>query len=147
VSVGLDKCRDDSWAAQLARFALVGSSSNVLYALAFLTLASFGPLLANAVGVITSTALSNELHRRRTFRATDRVHWFTAQWEGSAVAVLGLTLSTAALALLRQLNPTAAGISQALVAIGVSAAVGGLRFLVLRTTTFAAPGHQVPRYP
>ncbi|MFE3292099.1 GtrA family protein [Rhodococcus sp. NPDC059234] len=131
--------RGDGWAAQLARFALVGGSSNVLYALSFLVLASFGTFLANAVGVVTSTVLSNELHRRRTFRAADRVHWFVAQWEGGAVAALGLVLSTAVLALMDRLVPTATGVAQALVVIVASAAVGGLRFLVLRTTIFAPP--------
>lgn len=129
--------RGDSWAAQLIRFALVGGSSNVVYVLSFLALPSVDPIVANAVGAATSTMLANELHRRRTFRAADRVHWLAAQWHGSVVAAAGLALSTTALTLLHRLVPAATGTAHALVAIGVTAVVGGLRFLILRATIFA----------
>ncbi len=67
--------------AQLVRFALVGGASNILYFAAFLALRGDGALVANAVGAVLSTILANELHRRLTFHAADRVNWFTAQWE------------------------------------------------------------------
>ncbi|MFC9557053.1 hypothetical protein ACFTWF_40250 [Rhodococcus sp. NPDC056960] len=80
--------------AQLTRFTLAGTSSNELYALAFLVLDGYGSLLANLIGVATSTILANELHRRLTFQAADRVRWFVAQWEGGTLAVIGLGVSS-----------------------------------------------------
>ncbi|MGF7121467.1 GtrA family protein [Rhodococcus sp. AG1013] len=126
----------DGWAAQLTRFALVGGSSNVLYALSFLVLDAYGTLLANAVGVATSTVLANELHRRRTFRAADRVPWFAAQWEGGALALLGLLISSLALALLHFFFPDVGGLVSIALVIAVSGVVGGLRFIALRGWVF-----------
>ncbi|GAA4481089.1 hypothetical protein GCM10023094_28680 [Rhodococcus olei] len=129
--------RADGVLAQLARFTLVGTSSNVLYAFAFLVLDVYGSFLANLVGVVTSTMLANELHRRLTFLAADRVHWFVAQWEGGALAVIGLAVSSAALALLHRAFPGADGIVQVALVIAVSAVAGGIRFLLLRGWVFA----------
>ncbi|MCL2533719.1 MAG: GtrA family protein [Nocardiaceae bacterium] len=126
----------DGWFAQLTRFAVVGGSSNVVYALSFLLLDAYGTLLANAVGVATSTVLANELHRRRTFRAADRVPWFAAQWEGGALALLGLIVSSLALAGLHFFFPDATGLMSITLVIAVSAVVGGLRFVALRGWVF-----------
>ncbi|MFD9669063.1 GtrA family protein [Rhodococcus sp. NPDC059968] len=123
--------------AQLTRFTLVGTSSNVLYALAFFTLDVYGSFLANLVGVVTSTILANELHRRLTFQAADRVRWFVAQWEGGTLALIGLGVSSAALALLHWAFPAAGGIVQVALVIAVSAVAGGIRFLALRGWVFA----------
>ncbi|WP_137723471.1 GtrA family protein [Prescottella subtropica] len=126
----------DGWTAQLTRFALVGGSSNAVYALTFVVLDTYGTFLANAVGVATSTVLANELHRRRTFRAAARVPWFTAQWEGGALALLGLVASSCVLALLSFFFPDASDLLSIGLVIAVSAVVGGLRFLVLRGWVF-----------
>ncbi|RZL21198.1 MAG: GtrA family protein [Rhodococcus sp. (in: high G+C Gram-positive bacteria)] len=121
---------------QLIRFALVGGISNILYFAAFLALHGDGVLVANAVGAVLSTILANELHRRLTFHAADRVHWFTAQWEGGGLALVGLLASSAAISALGFLFPGATGVVQAGLVIGVSALVGGLRFVALRGWVF-----------
>ncbi|WP_072689860.1 GtrA family protein [Rhodococcus marinonascens] len=123
---------------QLTRFILVGGASNVLYALAFFILDVYGFFVANLVGVVISSMLANELHRRHTFHAADRVQWFVAQWEGGTLAMIGLGISSFALALLQMLLPGADGLMQATLVIAVSAVVGGLRFLALRGWVFAA---------
>lgn len=121
---------------QLIRFALVGGISNILYFAAFLALHGDGVLVANAVGAVLSTILANELHRRLTFHAADRVNWFTAQWEGGGLALVGLLASSAAISALGVLFPGATGVVQAGLVIGVSALVGGLRFVALRGWVF-----------
>ncbi|WP_280234281.1 GtrA family protein [Nocardia cyriacigeorgica] len=118
--------------AQLLRFALVGGASNIAYLLLFLACAGCGPLVANVVGSIVSTMIANELHRRLTFRATGRVGWFTAQWEGGGLALIGLAVSTATLAGLEFMAPGLGEITRAGAVLAVMAAVGGLRFLALR---------------
>lgn len=124
--------RSDRAFAQLIRFTLVGGSSNIAYLLLFLTMHGIGPLVANIAGSIASTVIANELHRQLTFHAAGRVGWFTAQWEGGALALLGLGISTAALAGLDCWAPNLGGIAQASAVLTVMAAVGGLRFLALR---------------
>ncbi|MVU77689.1 GtrA family protein [Nocardia sp. ET3-3] len=128
--------RGDHALAQLIRFALVGGLSNIAYALLFVAMIGIGPLIANIAGSILSTVIANELHRRLTFRAAGRVGWFTAQWEGGGLAVIGLGVSTAALAGLDFFAPGLGAMVEAGAVIAIMAAVGGLRFLALRGFVF-----------
>ncbi|MBJ8344776.1 GtrA family protein [Antrihabitans sp. YC2-6] len=122
---------------QLMRFAMVGGASNVAYFVIFVSMRSDGAQLANAIGTIASTILANELHRRLTFRAAGRVGWFAAQWAGGGLAFVGLIFSSTAIALLHFAFPAVGDIGAGLVVVGVSAAVGGMRFLALRGWVFA----------
>jgi putative flippase GtrA len=128
--------RSDHAFAQLIRFALVGGASNIAYALLFVVMSGVGPLVANIAGSLVSTAIANELHRRLTFRAAGRIGWFTAQWEGGGLALLGVVISTAALAGLRFWAPGLGDLVQASAVLGVTGTVGGLRFLALRGFVF-----------
>ncbi|WP_249040507.1 GtrA family protein [Nocardia cyriacigeorgica] len=118
--------------AQLLRFALVGGASNISYLLLFLACTGLGSMTANAAGSIVSTMIANELHRRITFRAADRVSWLTAQWQGGGLALIGLLTSTAALAVIEFVAPALDELTRAGLVLAVMAAVGGLRFLALR---------------
>ncbi|MEU7145000.1 GtrA family protein [Nocardia sp. NPDC046473] len=128
--------RGDHAVAQLIRFALVGGVSNISYVLLFMLLNGTGPLVANVAGSIVSTVIANELHRQLTFRAAGRVGWFTAQWEGGGLALIGLLVSTAALAGLAFWAPGLGAIAQAGAVIAIMAAVGGMRFVALRGFVF-----------
>ncbi|MEU7628957.1 GtrA family protein [Nocardia sp. NPDC049220] len=128
--------RGDRGLAQLIRFALVGGSSNVAYVLLFLAMHGTGPLLANVVGSIVSTVIANELHRQLTFHAAGRVGWFTAQWEGGGLALVGLGITTAALAALGVWAPGLGDTAQATAILAITVVVGGMRFLALRGLVF-----------
>lgn len=128
--------RDDRAFPQLIRFALVGGASNIAYVLLFFAMIGTGPLVANVVGSIVSTVIANELHRQLTFHAADRVGWFTAQWEGGGLALLGLVITTASLGALGVWAPGLGDVAQALAVLTITAAVGGLRFLALRGFVF-----------
>lgn len=122
--------------AQLIRFALVGGSSNLAYILLFMAMNGIGPLVANIAGSIVSTVIANELHRQLTFHAAGRVGWFTAQWEGGGLALIGLLISTAALAGLEFWAPGLGEIAQICAVIAIMATVGVMRFLALRGFVF-----------
>ncbi|MFJ9369250.1 GtrA family protein [Nocardia sp. NPDC101769] len=128
--------RGDAVFAQLIRFALVGGLSNVGYILLFLALYGGGPQLANLAGSIVSTALANEMHRRLTFQAADRVRWYTAQLEGGALALAGLAITSGGLAILEVTEPGIGGLTEAIAVLGITAAVGTMRFLTLRLWVF-----------
>ncbi|MFF0454127.1 GtrA family protein [Nocardia africana] len=132
--------RSDHAVAQLLRFALVGGAANIAYAALFLTASALGPLVANIAGSLVSTAIANEMHRRLTFRAAGRVGWFTAQWEGGGLALVGVVISTAALAGLRFWAPGLGDLAQASAVLAVTGAVGGMRFLALRGFVFSGGG-------
>jgi putative flippase GtrA len=123
--------RDDT-PAQFARFVLVGAVTTAVYAVFFITLSGNGYLTAHLVGTAISTVLANELHRRLTFRADERVHWFTAQWEAGGVTILGLLATSSALGWLDAVTDGSnAGLQIAVVA-AVTAFIGLMRFLALR---------------
>lgn len=126
----------ESVTAQFARFVVVGASSNILYAGLFVALATLGSFTANLIGIAASTVLANELHRRHTFHAAQRVGWFQAQWEAGGLALVGLALGTAALAAVHILFPGASSLLQIVAVVAVSGATGALRFLALRGWVF-----------
>ncbi|WP_405491535.1 GtrA family protein [Nocardia sp. NBC_00511] len=128
--------RGEAAFAQLIRFALVGGLSNVGYILLFLALYGGGPQMANLAGSIVSTAVANELHRRLTFHAADRVRWYTAQVEGGALALVGLAITSGALAVLEVTAPGLGDVAEAIAVLGITAAVGTMRFLTLRLWVF-----------
>ncbi|MCC3312612.1 GtrA family protein [Nocardia africana] len=137
---GWQYLRSDHAVAQLIRFALVGGAANIAYALLFLGMSGLGPLVANIAGSLVSTAIANDMHRRLTFRAAGRVGWFTAQWEGGGLALIGVVISTAALAGLRFWAPGLGDLAQASAVLAVTGAVGGMRFLALRGFVFSGGG-------
>jgi putative flippase GtrA len=123
--------RDDGW-AQFARFVLVGGLSSVVYAALFVLLEDLGDQTANITGSIVSSMLANELHRRLTFRAGDRVGWWTAQWEGGGVALLGILATSAALGWLDTVTDVDGTVAR-LTLVGVVTGLIGLgRFVALR---------------
>ncbi|WP_067846342.1 GtrA family protein [Nocardia lijiangensis] len=132
----LQYLRGDRAFAQLIRFALVGGSSNVAYVLLFFAMHGIGPIVANIAGSVVSTIIANELHRQLTFHAAGRVGWFTAQWEGGGLALVGLAITTAALAGLELWAPGLGDSAQAAAVLAITAAVGGMRFLALRGLVF-----------
>lgn len=126
----------ESVTAQFARFVFVGGVSNILYASLFLGLAALGSFTANLIGIAASTVLANELHRRHTFHAAERVGWFQTQWEAGGLALVGLALGTAALAAVHILFPGASSLVQIVAVVAVSGVIGALRFLALRGWVF-----------
>lgn len=122
----------DGTLAQFGRFVLVGGVTSLLYGLLFVLLDGMGDLPANAVGSIASSALANELHRRLTFRVDGRVGWFTAQWEGGGLAVVGMLATSLALAWVDALSNGLSVVWELCLVAAVTGGIGLLRFLALR---------------
>jgi putative flippase GtrA len=126
------RLRRDDTLAQFARFLLVGGSTTLVYALLFIPFQGLGYLAAHLIATVASTVLANEMHRRLTFHAEDHVGWFTAQWEASTVAAVGLVATSATLS---WINTTAAEDQiwlQITAVVTVTAIIGLLRFIALR---------------
>jgi putative flippase GtrA len=131
----------DDASAQFVRFVTVGVVTTVVYFGVFLVLRPTGQQLANLVGAVLSSMLANELHRRLTFHAGQRVGWLAAQVEGGGLAAAGLAATSTALAVLDGVLGTAWWADLLLIA-GVTGAVGLARFVALRFWVF--PGHPHP---
>jgi putative flippase GtrA len=123
--------QDDGW-AQFARFVLVGGLSSVVYAALFVLLDGLGDQPANIAGSVVSSVVANELHRRLTFRAGDRVGWWTAQWEAGGVALLGILATSAALGWLDAVTDADGAVARLLLVGAVTGAIGLGRFVALR---------------
>lgn len=128
----LERLRRDDTLAQFARFVLVGSSTTLVYALLFLPFQGLGYLAAHLIATVVSTVLANEMHRRLTFHAEDRVGWFTAQWEASTVAAIGLVATSATLGWVDTTAAEGNAALQITAVVTVTAIIGLLRFIALR---------------
>jgi putative flippase GtrA len=137
-SAAVERLRQDDTPSQFARFVLVGAVTTAIYAGLFVWLHRLGYLTAHLIATAVTTALANEMHRRLTFRAEERVHWFTAQWEAGGITVLGLLATSAALGWLEAVTGTADDMVQITVVTIVTALIGAMRFLALRWI-FRAP--------
>lgn len=127
-----ERLRRDDTLAQFARFVLVGSSTTLVYALLFIPSQGFGYLAAHLIATVASTVLANEMHRRLTFHAEDRVGWFTAQWEASTVAALGLVATSATLGWVDTTAAEGHVWLQITAVVTVTALIGLMRFIALR---------------
>jgi putative flippase GtrA len=132
VRQGVARLRRDDAVAQFGRFVIVGGAATLVYGLVFLALSGLGYLPAHLAGTVTSTVLANEMHRRLTFRAENRVSWLSAQIEAGGVAAIGLLATTAALGWVHSsTDAVPAGVQIALVT-AVTGAIGLVRFVALR---------------
>jgi len=127
-----DRLRRDDALAQFTRFVVVGATSTALYAVLFLSLRSFGYLPAHVVATVASSILANELHRRLTFHAEERVGWLTAQVEAGGVSFVGLVATSSALRWLDTAAGNAHPFWQITLVATVTAVIGLLRFVALR---------------
>jgi len=130
------RLRQDDAGAQFARYVVVGVVSSALYALLFIALDGVGSQPANLAGAIASTLLANEMHRRLTFHAGAQVSWFTAQWEGGGLAVVGLVATSLALAGVHALIGDVGTATQLCLIAAVTGAIGLVRFVALRSWVF-----------
>lgn len=126
----------DGTLAQLTRFAVVGLLSSALYAAVFVTFGSLGSLAANLIGMVASTLLANELHRRLTFHASAAVSWVRAQLRGGGLAVVGLLATSYALLTLQAAVPDVSLLIQVLMIGAVTGGIGLVRFVALRAWVF-----------
>ena len=127
-----ERLRGDDGPAQFARFVFVGGVSSALYALLYVLLDGLGDQPANVAGAVASSMLANELHRRLTFHAGERVSWFTAQWEGGGLAVAGMVATALALGWFDSVTGGDNTAADLLVVAAVTGAIGLVRFIALR---------------
>ena len=132
VGAVLGRVRADDGIGQFTRFVLVGGSTSALYALIFVVLHGFGEQPANWIGSVITSVLANELHRRLTFHAGERVSFLTAQVEGGTLSIAGLVSTSLALAWLSAASDTDDPLVQFGLVVLVTATIGTLRFIAPR---------------
>ena len=132
VHTAAEQVRRDDTLGQFIRFVLVGGSSTAVYALLFLSLQGLGYLPAHVVATVASSVMANELHRRLTFRADERVGWLAAQIEAGGVSLFGLVATSVALGWLDSAAGDAPAVLQIALVATVTGLIGLMRFVALR---------------
>jgi len=123
---------------RLARFGAIGIVSTLAYALLYLLLR--GPLGAdgaNAVALAVTAVGNTAANRRLTFGVRGRAGLWRQHALGAVVYVLTLALTTAALAVLHNLDRAPSRAVELAVLVSASAAATITRYVALRTWVFA----------
>jgi putative flippase GtrA len=132
---------------QLLRFAVIGVLSTIAYLVLFVLLRGAFPAQAANLGALLLTAVANTAANRRiTFGIRGPAGAGRAQAQGLAVFVLGLALTSGALAVLHAVSPTPAHSVELLLLVAANALATLLRFVLFRGWVFhTRPTPAAPR--
>ena len=135
---------------QLLRFGTVGAASTLSYLLLYQALRGpLGSFPANALAMLITAAANTAANRRFTFGIRGRAHRRRQYAEGLAVFLLGLTVTSTALALVGLLAPGAARPVELAGLVLANLLATTLGFLLFRGWVFhprrrSAGGQQLP---
>ncbi|MYW05714.1 glycosyltransferase [Streptomyces sp. SID3343] len=127
--------------AQLPSFAVIGVLSTLAHLLLYVLLrGGTGALAANALALTATTIANTAANRRWTFGVRGRAGAWTHQAQGGLAFLVGLGLSSAALAGLHAAVERPARAVELGVLIGAGVVATVVRFLLLRVWVFRAAG-------
>ena len=130
---------------QLVAFAVIGGLSFVAYLLLFLLLRGIGTAQEANLGAVLITTVGNlAANRRWTFGVTGSAGAGRAQLQGLLVLLLGLALTSGALALLHGVAPAAPRTAEIATLVVATAVATVLRFVLFRYWIFRAPRSAAP---
>nr|WP_228501781.1 bifunctional glycosyltransferase family 2/GtrA family protein [Nocardioides agariphilus] len=133
---------------QAAFFAAVGIASTLAYAVLFLPLRHLMPALAANASALLITAIANTAANRRfTFGVRGRRDAVRHHVQALIVFAIGLTLTSASLALLDSLAPNATRLVEVSVLTAANLAVTVMRFVAMRVWIFGRARVWVPSGP
>ncbi|RLK59162.1 GtrA-like protein [Actinokineospora cianjurensis] len=128
---------------QLVRFAAVGVVSTLAYLVLYVLLrGQVGPQAANLVALLVTAVGNTAANRRLTFGVRGSGDAVRHQFQGLLVFVLGLGLTSGALALLHGLTAPS-GRTEVAVLVAANLLATVLRFLLLRSWVFRRPAEPV----
>ncbi len=122
--------------AELFRYAAVGIVCTILYSTLFWLFHGIGSVRSNVLSSAVSTVVGTELHRRVTFRRSERIRFFTAQWQSFGLALLGLVATSVVLAVAEQVFGRSDTWQQLLLINGTGALIGVARYLAMSHLVF-----------
>jgi putative flippase GtrA len=134
---GIVRLARDAPLGQMAAFAAVGVATTVLHALLFLLFRqATGAQLANAGALVLATVVNTAANRHWTFGVRGRAGAVRHQVQGFIVLVLGLAVTSAGLALLGWVYPSASHAVEAVVIVAGTLTATLLKFVMFRSWVF-----------
>ncbi|MGH4026160.1 MAG: GtrA family protein, partial [Pseudonocardiaceae bacterium] len=122
---------------QLLRFGVVGMLSTLAYLLLYLLLRlGWAAQPANLMALVVTAVANTVLNRAFTFGVRGRTRMLRQHAQGLVLFVVGLALTSGALAVLHAASPAAGTGTELAVLFAVTLVVGVLRFLLLRAWVF-----------
>jgi putative flippase GtrA len=135
------------WAAQLARFVVVGALCTVAYVLLYLLLrGSMGAQAANAISLLATAIANTTLNRRLTFGIRGRRHAARHQVRGLIAFGVGLALTSGGLAVLHAATASPSRAAEVAVLIAANLAATVVRFALYRRWVFRGPARPTPKH-
>jgi putative flippase GtrA len=135
------------WAAQLARFVVVGALCTVAYVLLYLLLrGSMGAQAANAISLLATAIANTTLNRRLTFGIRGRRHAARHQVRGLIAFGVGLALTSGGLAVLHAATASPSRATEVAVLIAANLAATVVRFALYRRWVFRGPARPTPKH-
>ena len=129
-----------SLATQLVRFCGVGIASTIAYLALFLVLrTAMSATSANAAALLVTAVANTAVNRSFTFGVRGRAARMRHQLQGLAVFVVGLALSTVALATVHSVAPQAGRTVEVAALVIANLAATLVRFLLFRSWIFRRP--------
>ncbi len=124
---------------QLIRFAAVGLVSTLAYVILYALLRyGTGAQAANLIALVITTIGNTAANRSLTFGVHGPQQWWRHQFQGMAIFLLTLVLTSASLAVLDSLGGSAHQLVEIVVLVLASLLATALRFTLLRTWVFRA---------
>jgi len=122
---------------QIIRFGAIGAVSTLAYLLLFLVFHPFmGAQIANFLALAMTAVANNSANRRFTFGVRKRTGAAKHQLQGFGIFVLGLGITSGALAVLSGAAPQASRPLELSVLVGANLFATVIRFLLLRSWVF-----------
>lgn len=123
---------------QLLRFGTIGAASTAAYMALYLGARQVMPAVwANALALLVTAIANTAANRRFTFGVKGSADALRHQLEGGMAFVIGLALTTGAVAGLRFLAPNASHGIELAVLVGANAAATIIRFVLMRLWVFS----------
>jgi putative flippase GtrA len=123
---------------QLLRFGIIGAVSTAAYMALYLAARQIMPAVwANALALLLTAIANTAANRRFTFGVSGTKDALRHQLEGGMAFVIGLALTTGAVAGLHLLAPKASHGTELAVLVGANAAATILRFVLMRLWVFS----------
>jgi putative flippase GtrA len=140
---GVGRLIRDQFNGQLLRFCAIGAVSTLAYLAVYSLLRlSMSATLANSLALLSTAVANTAANRSYTFGVHGKANRFRHQLRGLVAFVLGLAITSAALAMLHRSDPRAGRATELVILVAANLVATFVRFVLFKRWVFS---YQVAR--